>query len=84
MAANGISTLPNKRNRKFAKIALAEAKRQTENTAGFRDLHYFVDSVAPNLGRPWIGVQPEDPGLALATEDFAPLSAESGNPLATG
>jgi hypothetical protein len=53
MAANGISTLPNKADRKAAKIALAAAKRSEEYTVGYRPYNVYVGRVAPELGRPW-------------------------------
>lgn len=53
MAANGISTLSNKLDRKLAKIALATAKRQLSGTNGFRVLNDYIGSVSPTIGRPW-------------------------------
>ena len=53
MAANGISTLLNKANRKTAKLQLAAAKRQRINTAGYRKLKYYAGTVSPTVGRPW-------------------------------
>lgn len=53
MAANGISTLPNKADRKAAKIALATAKRQNVDSNGYRALNVYTGSVAPVQGRPW-------------------------------
>ena len=37
MAANGISTLPTKQAKQEAKLALAQTKRQTTDTNGFRN-----------------------------------------------
>jgi len=53
MAANGISTLLNKEDRKTAKLNLAAAKRQQTGTNGYRALRYYVGTVSPALGRPW-------------------------------
>ena len=53
MAANGISTLASKEDRKMAKIALAKAKRQLFGTIGFRQYNIYVGSVSPTVGRPW-------------------------------
>lgn len=53
MAANGISTLADKAARKAAKIALAQAKRQDPNSAGYRELNVYAGTVAPTEGRPW-------------------------------
>lgn len=54
MAANGISTLPSKAARKQAKLNLAQTKRSTVGTNGYRPLHVLDTSlVAPTLGRPW-------------------------------
>lgn len=53
MAANGISTLPDKNDRKLAKIALAAVKRQAEGTIGYRAYNFYVASVSPAIGRPW-------------------------------
>ena len=53
MAANGISTLPNKENRKIAKLQLAAAKRQQVGTVGYRSLRYYAGTISPIIGRPW-------------------------------
>ena len=53
MAANGISTLPDKAARKAAKIALAQAKSQNPALVGYRELNVYVGTVAPEQGRPW-------------------------------
>jgi hypothetical protein len=54
MSANGISTLPTKAARKQAKLNLAQAKRSTGGTIGYRPLHVLDTSlVAPTVGRPW-------------------------------
>ena len=53
MAANGISTLVNKEDRKTAKLNLAAAKRQQTGTNGYRELKYYVGTVSPSPGRPW-------------------------------
>jgi hypothetical protein len=53
MAANGISTLLSKTNRKTAKLQLAATKRQRINTAGYRSLRYYAGTVSPTVGRPW-------------------------------
>lgn len=53
MAANGISTLANKTDRKLAKIALAQAKREADGTVGYRRYNFYVASVSPIIGRPW-------------------------------
>ena len=57
MAANGISTLPDKAARKAAKLALAQAKRQNSSLLGFRELNVYVGSVSPTPGRPWAKVE---------------------------
>lgn len=53
MAANGISTLPDKADRKVAKISLAAAKRSEEGTIGYRKYNVYIASVSPAIGRPW-------------------------------
>ena len=53
MAANGISTQQPKSSREAAKIALAETKRQTADTNGYRVLNVYTGSVAPVSGHPW-------------------------------
>lgn len=52
MAANGISTLPSKAQRKTAKIALAAAKRSGP-LPGYRFYNVYVGTVSPTLHRPW-------------------------------
>jgi len=52
MSSNGISTLP-KGERKAAKLALAQQKRQTVGTNGYRELNKLSNTVAPTQGRPW-------------------------------
>jgi len=83
MAANGISTLPDKATRALAKIALAQEERQTPGVPGYRPLNYFVDSNAPNLGRPWVDVAPSEDGLGILAEDGTPLATENENLLVT-
>ena len=54
MSKNGISTLPTKAARKAAKLALAQTKRATTNTNGYRPLHILDISLkSPTQGRPW-------------------------------
>lgn len=69
MAANGISTLPDKEDRKIAKINLAAAKRQVFGTYGYRDLNYYVGTVSPAEGRPWSTFAPIPAGSQLDAED---------------
>ena len=77
MAANGISTLPNKLARKLAKIALAESKRQLAGTVGFRVLNNYSGSVSPAIGRPW-SVTP--PAITGGTASSVPTATiEGGN-----
>ena len=52
MSANGISTLPTKAQRKSAKIALAEAKRQTPGPS-WRLYSVYAGTVSPTPHRPW-------------------------------
>jgi len=68
MAANGISTLPNKQDRKLAKIALATIKRQAHGTNGYRVLNYYVGTVSPTPGRPWSIFSPAPHGANLDDE----------------
>ena len=56
MAANGISTLARKEDRKLAKLNLAAAKRQLVGTPGYRALNYAAGLVSPTIGRPWRSV----------------------------
>ena len=54
MSANGISTLPNKADRKIAKLELAKAKRSNVGTNGYRPKHdYDINLKSPTQGRPW-------------------------------
>jgi len=69
MSLNGISTLPNKIDRKNAKIALAEAKRQAIGTIGYRDLNHYAGYASPVLGRPWSAFAPVPSGLPIIDED---------------
>lgn len=83
MALNGISTLPDKEARKLAKIALAQAKRQTPDTPGYRALNYYVGTVSPTPGRPWDSAPPLPSGAQLYTEDGFELVTEDGDPIVT-
>jgi hypothetical protein len=69
MAANGISTLPTKEERKLAKINLAQIKRQTSGTVGYRVLNYYAGTVSPVPGRPWTNEPPLESGLEFVEED---------------
>ena len=53
MAANGISTLPDKEDRRDAKLALAVTERQTVDTPGYRvrNVLDLVDQSNPSY--PW-------------------------------
>jgi hypothetical protein len=54
MSANGISTLQDKAARAAAKLALAQAKRATPATPGYRPLHTLDTTLkSPVPGRPW-------------------------------
>lgn len=55
MAANGISTLPTKEQRKSAKISLAEIKRSTGGPM-YRQYNVYVGTVSPTLHRPWSSI----------------------------
>lgn len=69
MAANGISTLASKEDRKIAKLNLASAKRQVFGTVGYRDLNYYVGTVSPEPGRPWSTFAPVASGSQIDAED---------------
>ena len=71
MAANGISTLSNKVDRKTAKINLAAFKRQLAGTNGYRVLNYYAGTVSPDPGRPWSTFAPVAPGADFIAEDNA-------------
>lgn len=71
MAANGISTLSNKVDRKTAKINLAAFKRQLPGTPGYRVLNYYAGTVSPDPGRPWSTFAPVAPGADFIAEDNA-------------
>ena len=79
MAANGISTLVNKEDRKIAKINLASAKRQLFATNGYRELNYYVGTVSPAEGRPWSTFAPIPSGSQLDAEDGTDLVTEDDN-----
>lgn len=54
MSANGISTLPNKNDRKIAKLNLAQTKRQQVGTVSYRPLNVYDLALPPlTVGRPW-------------------------------
>lgn len=54
MSKNGISHLSTKAARKAAKLALAQTKRATSNTNGYRPLHVLDTALkSPTVGRPW-------------------------------
>jgi hypothetical protein len=54
LSQNGISTLPTKAARAAAKLALAQAKRATPATPGYRPLHTLDTTLkSPVPGRPW-------------------------------
>lgn len=69
MAANGISTLASKEDRKMAKIALASEKRQLFGTIGFRSLHHYIGTVSPAHHRPWDYGPPIPSGLYIVDEN---------------
>lgn len=68
MAANGISTLPTKAQRKAAKISLAEVKRSTVGPM-YRYYNVYVGTVSPTPNRPWglVAMPPVDGGSASTT-----------------
>jgi hypothetical protein len=68
MAANGISTLPTKEERKSAKIALAEIKRGTIGPM-YREYNIYIGTVSPTPHRPWglVASPPIDGGNASTT-----------------
>jgi len=49
MSANGISTLATKQARQAAKLALAQTKRATAGTTGYRTLHTLDTTELPTL-----------------------------------
>ena len=60
MSQNGISHLPTKAARQAAKLALAQTKRATAGTNGYRPLHVIdpTETTPPRAvplpkGRPW-------------------------------
>lgn len=54
MSLNGISTLPDKNDRKLAKLALAQTKRQQTGQVSYRPLNvYDLALTWPTIGRPW-------------------------------
>ena len=85
MAANGISTLASKEDRKIAKISLAEAKRQLVGTVGFRVLNYYVGTVSPIEGRPWSTFAPIGSGLTIVDENNEAINliTEDGDEIIT-
>jgi len=83
MAANGISTLPNKQDRKIAKLNLAAAKRQQVGTLGYRVLNYYAGFVSPVIGRPWSTFAPIPPGTAMADANGNTLVDEFGRIIVT-
>lgn len=68
MAANGISTLPTKVERRTAKISLAEVKRGTAGPM-YRSYNVYIGTVSPTLHRPWgqVASPPVDGGSATTT-----------------
>lgn len=83
MAANGISTLPNKEDRKIAKLQLAAIKRQRAGTPGYRALNYYAGLVSPAIGRPWTTFAPISPGSPMTDENGNILVDENGNIIVT-
>lgn len=69
MALNGISTLPNKSDRKAAKIALAESKRQAIGTNGYRLYNFYIGTVSPTPSRPWSQFRPAPHDAEFITQD---------------
>lgn len=91
MALNGISTLPDKSDRKIAKIALATTKREADGTVGYRMYNYFVGSVSPAIGRPWAlsytgggSTTGQIIGGLAATTQFTDPPIDGGNNNASG
>lgn len=82
MAANGISTLSSKLDRKLAKIALATASRQSSGTNSFRALNNYTGSVSPTIGRPWSLVPPAINGGTASS--LATATINGGNANSTG
>jgi hypothetical protein len=83
MAANGISTLASKEDRRIAKLNLASAKRQLFATNGYRELNYYVGTVSPEQGRPWSTFAPIPSGSQLDAEDGTDFVTEDGNNIVT-
>jgi hypothetical protein len=83
MAANGISTLVNKEDRRIAKLNLAAAKRQLIGTPGYRVLNYYVGTAGLIEGRPWSTFAPIPSGSQLDAEDGTDLVTEDGNNIVT-
>jgi hypothetical protein len=79
MAANGISTLVNKEDRRIAKLNLAAAKRQLIGTNGYRELNYYVGTTSPEQGRPWSTFAPIPSGSQLDAEDGTDFVTEDDN-----
>ena len=83
MAANGISTLAKKEDRKLAKLNLAAAKRQQVGTPSYRELNYYAGLVSPVIGRPWSTFAPIPPGSQIFDKDGNLLVDENGNIIVT-
>lgn len=83
MAANGISTLPNKEDRKLAKLNLAATKRQQVGTPGYRALNYYAGLVSPAIGRPWSTFAPIPPGTTMTDSNGNVLVDELGRIIVT-
>jgi hypothetical protein len=83
MAANGISTLANKEDRKIAKMQLAALKRQQIGTPGYRELNYYAGLVSPAIGRPWSTFAPIPAGTTITDENGNVLVDENGNIIVT-
>jgi len=87
MAANGISTLSTKEQRKIAKINLATLERQAFGTIGYRVLNTYLGTVSPEIGRPWSTFAPVPSGSDLIfennSEDLIEFTTETGDILET-
>lgn len=64
MAANGISTLPTKQQRQIAKLDLAQTKRQSVDTLGYRALNVYNIDLLP---APYVGNTPTPSGITTLT-----------------
>lgn len=80
MSQNSISTHLPKSDRKDLKLALAQTKRQTTGTPGYRQYNVYEapGTVAPEEGRPWL-LYPSGPAMNLGLENGNDLTTENDN-----